>query len=132
MYRISEMSHEEICTAIHQHNLMMCRGIGNTPHSNMVDTPEIFYVEHGDKHPAYQGVVSTNLKPENVDRMVDDVVDYYSSRGLIPSYAIHPDCRPFDLNKRLEKKGFTDGGGAKAMACDLHAINLELLWMTPC
>ena len=123
MYQtISNLTRQQVCTAIHNNALGICRLGGTSPHYHVHDTTEMFYVDHGVNHPAYQGVMLSNMNSENVEQKIDEVISYYKSRNLSPSVYIHQDCKPEDLDKHLEAKGFTHVDGAIAMAADLNKL----------
>ena len=124
-YKLKEMTSEDVCSAINKNLLDLCRLVGETSHFNFVETQDMFLVSHGVNHPAYQGVLYCNLSPDEVDEKIDRVIEYFTSRGLLPTWYSHPVSKPNNLDKCLEAKGFINVASTKAMACDLNSINFS-------
>ncbi len=59
--------------------------------------------------------------PERVDDLIDEVVDYFSSRELPTTIFVSPACRPSDLSKRLKKRGFERQEKEAWMVLDLSS-----------
>jgi hypothetical protein len=119
----NEMSPSEIRSAISNHMMTTARLFGNSQYYNVIETPEIAFFSHNGKSQAYTGVGYSNLSPTQVDEKIDQVIEYYTSRGLTTRWMIHPDCKPDNLGECLEARGFKHVERGKAMACDLDSIN---------
>jgi GNAT superfamily N-acetyltransferase len=124
-YRLKEMTPEEVCSAINKNLLDLCRLVGETSSLNVNETPEMFLVSHGVPYPAYQGVLDANISSDEINTKIDQVVQFFASQGLPPTWYVHPVSKPDDLEIHLKAKGFSMVASTKGMACDLKSMDIR-------
>ena len=69
-----------------------------------------------------QGVFHAVLKPEDVDRKIDEVVEYYTSRSMIFWWMIGAGTEPDNLGEYLKAHSFNEMDGTPVMAAELHNL----------
>lgn len=66
------------------------------------------------------------LSADNVDAVIDETDEYFSSRGVAPHWRLCPGDLPADLEEHLAKKGFSLEAEEPAMAVDLEKLNQDI------
>lgn len=68
----------------------------------------------------YNAVYDAHFSPDNVEKRVDEVVSFFSSRSKLPmTWFVTPACEPINLSKILESKGFKLAFRSPGMFLDL-------------
>lgn len=69
----------------------------------------------------YNAVYEARFSPDNVEKRVNEVVSFYSSRSKLPmAWFVTPACEPINLSKVLESKGFKLAFRTPGMFLDLE------------
>ena len=71
---------------------------------------------------AYQGIIKANLKPENIDRKIDYVVEYFNSRNMPFMWYICPSTKPDSLRDYLKAHSFNEMDGTPIMTVELRNL----------
>jgi len=95
---------------------------GQSPQVELSDQADMLWYSTGIPTPIWNGVLRTELAPNETDSRIAAVVDYFRSRGLPMAWWIGPSTRPLDLDKRLEAQGFFLVGDNTGMAVDLAEL----------
>jgi GNAT superfamily N-acetyltransferase len=73
--------------------------------------------------PPCNAAFHTNLKPEDVDSMIEKFKERGRARKVPLQWYIGPETRPINITQSLEKHNFTTHGDGAGMAVDLHNMN---------
>jgi ribosomal protein S18 acetylase RimI-like enzyme len=71
-------------------------------------------------------VLHCQLSDGTVDTVIDETLEYFSSRGVKPYWRVCPGDAPADLEQRLLNKGFSLAGEEPSMAVDLENLKQDL------
>ena len=71
---------------------------------------------------AYQGIMHADLKPEDIDKKIDYVVEYFNSRNMPFMWYICPSTKPDNLGEYLKAHSFNEMDGTPIMAVELEHL----------
>jgi ribosomal protein S18 acetylase RimI-like enzyme len=129
---LTDLSPEAVIPAMEANLSELPRVFGQSPMTVLHDTPALLWSLTGVPHPAFNGVVRTHLKPEDIDQTIEETLARFKAREVPMMWLIGPSTRPTGLGARLRAHGFTQedrpGIGAEdlGMAVDLLALNEPL------
>ena len=78
-------------------------------------------------HPLFNGVMTAQLAPDDVDRRIDELVAEFRSRGLPLEWTVGSSTVPQDLGSRLQAKGLNHLIAVPGMAMELAKLPEEPL-----
>jgi GNAT superfamily N-acetyltransferase len=90
-------------------------------------TPELLWIYTGPGE--LNGVFVASFgsdDPAYVDAKIDEVLDFFTSRGSSFVWTTGPSTRPADLPAMLEARGFAQFGKTTGMAVDIQAVNEQV------
>src|SRR5215469_7897925 len=87
-------------------------------------TPELLWIYTGSRGP--NAVLYARFKsddPSYIDKKIDEMVAFFSSRNINFDWTTGPSTRPAQLHLMLEAHGFTYSDRTTGMAINLHELN---------
>jgi len=112
--------------SVHENSLAYWRYFAKTSTVKLDETDELFLLELGltrDQTPfCPNGVFKTNQKTENVDKKIEEVIDYYNSQNKSFWWWVYPSCKPSNLGEYLKKHNFDENDGTPLMAIELKDL----------
>lgn len=75
--------------------------------------------------PLFNGVIRSQLQPEEIDLTISETLEYFSAKQLPMLWWTGPATQPPNLSKYLEAQGLSNIGVLPGMAIDLSALPQE-------
>jgi GNAT superfamily N-acetyltransferase len=91
--------------------------------SEVYDGDDVQWVITNVLFPPSNCAFHTDIKPENVDRVIEKFIARGKVRNVGLQWYIGPETRPQSITQNLIAHGFTTGGDGAGMAVDLLAMN---------
>jgi GNAT superfamily N-acetyltransferase len=99
--------------------------LGQAEGAELVATPYLTrYSDPSIISPMFNGVVRSDIPPDQVGQAIDETLDYFVSRGRpMAFWWVGPSTRPANLGAQLVAQGLAEFSiDAPSMAVDLHAL----------
>jgi GNAT superfamily N-acetyltransferase len=101
--------------------------IGSSPGAEWHDSQELAWFLTGIPDSFINGILRTQLEPDNVDGIIEQTLVHFKSRNVTKfSWWAEPGTQPTDLGKHLIAHGFVYTEGGPGMAVDLLELNEDL------
>jgi ribosomal protein S18 acetylase RimI-like enzyme len=132
---LTDLSPPALTAAIEANLCALGRVLGQAPRTVLHDAPGLLSYLTGIPHPIFNGVLRTDLKIEEADRVVDETLARFQARGVPMRWVTGPSSQPSDLGGRLLARGLIQadrpGVGTEdlGMAADLRALHEP--WSAP-
>jgi ribosomal protein S18 acetylase RimI-like enzyme len=124
---LKDLSAPALVTAIKANLFEWYRYLGNSPKAELQDSPELTWLLTGISNSFVNGVLRTQLEPDNVDVIIEETLAHFKSRNVTRlSWWIEPGTQPTDLGKHLVAHGLTYTDGGPGMTVDLLELNEDL------
>jgi GNAT superfamily N-acetyltransferase len=122
---LKDFSAPALVAAIKTNLFEWYRYLGRSPKAELYDSPEVTWLLTGISNSFVNGVLRTQLEPDNVDATIEETLAHFKNVAAM-SWWTEPGTRPTDLGEHLLAHGlvYTDGG--PGMAVDLSALNEDL------
>ena len=121
---LKDLSAPTLVTAIKANLFEWYRYLGRSPKAELYDSPKLTWLLTGISNSFVNGVLRTQVEPDNVDAIIEKTLAHFKSRNVTRlSWWTEPGTQPMDLGEYLLAHGlaYTDGG--PGMAVDLLALN---------
>ena len=92
------------------------------PDADILDSPQMLRVYTGVSHPIVNGVIRTQLEPNEMEDKIEATLEYFRTRQVPMMWMVTPSSRPTDLASHLEAHGLTLGGAMPGMGIDLQIL----------
>ncbi len=99
---------------------------GNAPQSQLYDGPDMMRLYIGVPFMFCNGVICSQLSPNNIDARIEETVSYFSTRNATWEWIVGPNSTPSSLDKILEKHGLQILDESIGMVINLHEMNQNL------
>ncbi len=124
---LHDLSTPALVAAIKANPIEWRRTLGRSPKAEFYDSPGVTWLLTGLPTPSLNTVLLAQVKPEDVDEIIDRTRAHFESRGVTTvSWWIQPGTQPADLGVHLVDHGLTYREGAPGMAADLLELNEDL------
>lgn len=101
--------------------------LGSSPGAEWHDSPGLTWLLTGIPSSFANGVLRTQLEPDNVDGIIEQTLAHFKSRDVTRfSWWVELGTQPTDLGKHLIAHGFAYTDGGPGMAVDLLELNEDL------
>jgi len=120
---LSKFTEETYIKAIHDSWNSWCLKNSTSPLVELNKTPYLTTIISNVKVSLFNWVMFTRLSSENADEKIQEVIDFFSSKGLPFTWPVDPDDTPIDLPERLEKHGLSLSAG-RGMAVKLSELRI--------
>jgi GNAT superfamily N-acetyltransferase len=98
----------ELCIrAIHENWISLLIIFGGTSQWEMNQSNDFITISSGLKIPDWNSVMRTRLSSSNVDKKIEETIDYFSSLNIPFSWRVYPGHTPEDLAQHLEDHGLS-------------------------
>jgi ribosomal protein S18 acetylase RimI-like enzyme len=122
---LKDFSTPALVTAIEANYWEFWAFSGRSPQVELHDDPEMMWLVSGIPHPGFNGVLRTQLAPDDIDARISETLAHFKARRLPMLWWIGPSTRPANLGKHLEDHGLTHTA-EPGMAVDLLALNEDV------
>jgi len=119
---LTDFTKDEVIKSIYSNLLNWSKHYSRYPKMTVVDTPELYREDQGFIDFSFQGVLYTNLTPDNVDEKIEEVTTYFTSHNYPFTWMVSPTTKPDNLDERLNAHGFKEIDGSPGMAVMLHEL----------
>ena len=80
---LTDYNKESLVKIIHNSwNTIMYKFFGNNPNTLYNETPELTIIDNDTQIAMFNRIFYTNLRPENTEQEISEIVDYFDSRKL--------------------------------------------------
>ncbi len=119
---LDDFSTSSLAAAIEANLFAYPRYLSSSPSVEVYDSRELTYFISGVPHPGMNGIVHTQLRPENADDAIDETLGHFKSRQVPFAWWVDSATQPPDLPRRLEAHGLAYHEDLPGMAIDLLAL----------
>lgn len=124
---LQDLSAPALVAAIKANLCEWYRYLGRSPKAELYHSSELTWLLTGISHSFVNGVLRTQVEPDNVDVIIEETLAHFKSRNVTRlSWWIKPGTQPTDLGKHLVAHGLTYTDGGPGMAVDLMELNEDL------
>ncbi len=124
---LQDLSTPALVGAIKANLFEYYRYLGRSPQAELYDGPRLTWLLTGILHPFLNGVLRTQLGPDDVGESIEATLAHFQSRGMTKlSWWTEPGTQPADLGEHLLAHGLTYTDGGPGMAVDLLALNEDV------
>jgi GNAT superfamily N-acetyltransferase len=121
---LKDLSAPALVAAIKANLFEWYRYLGRSPKAELYDSPELTWLLTGISNSFVNGVLRTQVEPDNVDAIIEKTLAHFKSRNVTRlSWWTEPGTQPTDLGKHLVAHGLTYTDGGPGMAVDLMGLN---------
>ena len=104
---LTDYTKQKLITPIHESwNLCMYKLCSKHPQADYLTTNHHTLINSGLKIAWLNRVMKTNIAPDEADKKIQEVKQYFDSKGLPFTWQVDPGDKPVDLAGRLERAGF--------------------------
>ncbi len=101
--------------------------LGRSPQAELHDSPNMTWLLTGIPHPFLNGVLRTQLTPDNVNEVIEETLAHFKAKSATMfSWWAEPGTQPMNLGQYLVAHGLTYTDGGPGMAVDLLALNEDV------
>jgi GNAT superfamily N-acetyltransferase len=101
--------------------------LGRSPQAELHDSPSMTWLLTGIPHSFLNGVLRTQLTPDNVDEVIEETLAHFKAKSATMfSWWAEPGTQPTNLGQYLVAHGLTYTDGGPGMAVDLLALNEDV------
>jgi ribosomal protein S18 acetylase RimI-like enzyme len=101
--------------------------LGRSPKAELYESQNLTWLLSGVPFPLMNTVFRTQLKRDNVDEVIKEIVAHFESKNVTSfTWWTEPGTQPTDLGKYLAAHGFSYNEGPPGMAVDLTALHEDL------
>ena len=123
---ISEDPTRNLVKVIENHMMSYWSWIYSSPISRVEDEPEFLRLSCDVPHPMCNYVFRSRFPAPEVDSRIEEMIDFFRSRGLPMSWMAGPCCQPSDLGERLTSHGLALESEVVGMTIDLRNLKEDL------
>lgn len=124
---LKDLSAPALVAAIKANLYEWYRYLGRSPKAELYHSSELTWLLTGISDSFVNGVLCTQMEPDNVDVIIEETLAHFKSRNVTRlSWWIKPGSQPTDLGKHLVAHGLTYTDGGPGMAVDLMELNEDL------
>jgi GNAT superfamily N-acetyltransferase len=121
---LKDLSAPALVAAIKANLFEWYRYLGSSPKAELYDSPKLTWLLTGISNSFVNGVLRTQVEPDNVDAIIEKTLAHFKSRNVTRlSWWTEPGTQPTDLGKHLVAHGLTYTDGGPGMAVDLMGLN---------
>jgi len=104
---LTEYNDETLTKVIHDNwNSAMYKFFGNNnPRTSYKKTSELTILDSNIKISMFNRIVYSNLKPENIEQKISEIIQHFDTRKLPFTWQVDPDDKPEHLSSKLEEAG---------------------------
>ena len=104
---LTEYNEETLTKVIHDNwNSAMYKFFGNNnPRTSYKKTSELTILDSNIKISMFNRIFYSNLKPENIEQKISEIIQHFDTRKLPFTWQVDPDDKPDNLSSKLEEAG---------------------------
>jgi GNAT superfamily N-acetyltransferase len=101
--------------------------LGRSPQAELHDSPSMTWLLTGIPHSFLNGVLRTQLMPDNVDEVIEETLAHFKAKSATMfSWWAEPGTQPTNLGQFLVAHGLTYTDGGPGMAVDLLGLDEDV------
>lgn len=124
--KLNDFSSTVLTSAIEESLREFWGNWGRAPQSELYDGPDMMRLYTGVPFAFCNGVICSQLSPDNMDAGIDETASYFSARNATWEWIVGPNSTPASLDNSLVKHGLLVHGEMIGMAINLHAMNQDI------
>lgn len=123
---LQDCSLEQAALALDANIIAFGTLLSTLPHATLHDEPGLLWFETGVAGSIFNGVLQTQLPPEELPAAIERVLAHFQQRHLPFHWHIGPCSQSTDFGKLLEAHGINHDEDEPGMAVDLHAFHEDM------